>query len=321
MDTAVSLYRAGEIRHANEVTYSDVVSLRLACPECLEPVTLVIKVKKGSRYFAHYPQKRDSPECPLRVKSSGGSIYRESRKRAKEVFEQDVFQRAFLVVFGIAYFPRLVSPYRQAIEKLVESMQRVWLAKKQCINISDLLVPPRDYLRKWTHPGRLIQGYVSERDKDFPRLAPIYKSSKPKKQAKEQAITVLLLWCQLHLEQVEKDLRFLLQLSYHMYKRDMAHINRKTRSQASYSMISGYLMFNALKILSAVPWAKVPTLVGKASDIKCASCRKYFLQVPQIEVKRCSVCGKPLCLCCGEKYRCQKCYSELCKGCSATHVC
>lgn len=319
MKTAISLYLGGVRVYAGTTTKPEAAYLRMACPECLEPVALVYGEK--SYYFAHNRQKPDSPECPLRVESSGGSIYRESRERAKEVFEQDVFQRAFLVVFGIAYLPRLVSPYKQAIDKLVESMQRVWLGKKQCINISDLLILQHDYLRKWTHPGRLIQGYISERAKDFPRLVSIYKSSKPKKQAKEQAITVLLLWRQLHLKQVEEDLRFLLQLSYHMYKRDMAKINRKTRSQASYSMISGYLMFNALKILSAVPWAKVQTLLKKASNVKCASCRRYFPQVPQIEVRRCSVCGKPLCICCGEKYRCKKCYSELCKGCSAKHVC
>lgn len=314
MRTALSIFEAGKLVDAYHAKPSGLFE----CPECHEPVILVIKIKVHSRYFAHYRRRPNSPLCPRRISERYTSKY---TKAVSKIFKKNGFREMLLICFGIAAIPNLVAPFKQSREKLVVTMQQVWQNKEQYINISDLLIPPPYYLRKWTGVGTVVQAHIYEREKNFPHLIPLYKSLKSKKHIDDQAITVFLLWRQLHMKQRAKDLEFLLQVSYHIYKRDMAYISHTTKSQAFYSMIAGHLMFNVLRILAGVPWAKADTLISKASRITCASCGESFPRVRAIRVRRCSVCGKPLCICCGEKYRCKKCYSDLCKGCAAKHVC
>jgi len=307
MKTAISLFRAGEIVDADGTSYTEVDSLRLACPECLEPVILVDRT--NARYFAHYPQKPGSPPCPLRVESSGESIDSTCRKRVNRIFKQDVFQEVFSIICGVASLPPLVSPYKQAIDKLIRLMQQVWLRKRRCILISDLPIPPQDYLRKWTTTGKLVQTYISIYSTDIPHWISTYESLK----SEEHVITVLLLWKHLHLEQVKKDLRFLLQLSHYVSKdRDnVPSIGREHVSDEANSAVLGYLIFQALSLLTVVPWLEVPSLLEKAADVECASCKKRYSQTQQLEATRCNECSKPLCPYCRD--RCAKCNIDLCK--------
>ncbi len=306
MKSAIAIYRAGEVVEADEIYPHEVNLLGLACMECLEPVILVNR--KNSCYFAHKPEKTNSPFCPLRVYSNGNGGHI-SYERMTRIFQQNVFQDALSTICGIATFSSLASPYKQEIDKLVQLMRQVWFRKRRCIHRSDLMTPPLDYLKKWTTTSKIVQTYVSVLSTDYPQLIITYESLK----SDEHITTVLLLWKHLHLEQVKKDLRFLLQLSLrvlndtdNVLRIKWADVNNETSSTDGAGLI-----LQALFLLTIVPWLEVSSLLERAAGVECANCKKSYSRIDQLVETKCDECNIILCPYCRD--RCVKCNVDLCK--------
>ena len=318
MDRARSLL-LGRIVYASRMTKPKAEFLRLVCPICFEPVNII--KKKPNKYFAHYP-KRDPIPCLLRIYGTPDRVVvNKNHPLMKPILNPDIFQDMLRICFGV---PPLKEPglsYRRTINFLVRKIHSAWKRNMRCVNTSDLPAPQYAFLKKWTSDGRIYQGYYADRPKNFPYLIPLYKNQ-PKKR---HAATVLLLWSQLHQDdkQLEADLRYLLILSYRMFKNNIPKLDPKTPRRSKYQPVAGHLLLNALNILTAVPWLRTSSLHKRAESVKCAGCGKDLLDTPAIELTKCCVCGEPYCFECREKqkFRCKKCFKLLCPGCVPKHKC
>jgi hypothetical protein len=251
----------GKLVNANSTSPNRAAYLKTACPECLEPVHLMCKNNK--QYFAHYPLKETTPYCLWRIIRNSGSITYSQRPLpiVRPMLKPGIFQRALQITFGVASLPPLNSTYHKIVNKLIRRMQLIWSVRGQCISESELFLPHHEYSRKWTSAGKLYQAYDAIRLKNFPYLTKMFKLPRNKQKAekvkKERSTVVLLLWSQLHRPQFRSDLYYLFQLSYHMYKNNIPKVSQTVVSKPVFAMVSGYLIYNAMNLLAAVPWLEM----------------------------------------------------------------
>ncbi len=315
MEYAIDLFDGGTVVYPD-----DKISYRkLACPECLEPVTPVIK--HNSEYFAHYPMRTDSPPCSLRVDSVGISFYEETSDRVANIFRLNFFQKAISTKYRIASLQLHNPNYELAITKLIAAMQQFYLKNERCIDLSKLPNTCPGLLHKYTDTWSAIKAYIKDRKYES-LLAPsmIYDYSEPRHVA-----SVYYIWKQLHLTRLEDNLRFLLRFAliwsflYASQKdRYTTDLDNELGANSSYTTFSGFVISNAFSILISIPWLEIKSFLKSSTQTECIGCKRLFDCIPGLEVRKCNKCGATYCLAC--LHTCRKCHQTFCNNCFQKHA-
>jgi hypothetical protein len=313
MDQAVDLYRGGIAVLARETDHAAAATMRTACPRCLEPVHLV--VRDTTHYFAHPPRSAESPPCPRRVDSGGGSA---SHGGSHQPLPPNTsFRDALLAAYSLTGPPPPPSGGADAGEAAAV-LHRVLLSEGRTVTAADF-ADASPLLRDWWRGDEeMVRGFLdrpgllSERLRDDLRRHPELATD-------EHRRSVLLLWQHLHSPRVVEDLLLLLQVTAHLFR----------------PLLLADLVVTSLGVLSWVPWTalqsagEAPTAAtGPAAvelavpaeeeeeeeeELTCSECGRGFTPPAGERPAVCSECGEELCPDC--VIPCSGCGDVLCEHC------